>query len=132
MLDEAGFDFSKPDPKLAWEVFKRFVREPVECADDGILFECGVFGSDDSPFTMDFVRQFSYEVDGHYSHMEQLRCGFGCPATSELKNLKKNLWAYDYKTLEEYFAAVENLPEFQIAMSQSKADWTCEVGLEGV
>src|SRR5262249_61893702 len=32
MLLDAGFRFDRPDPALAWEVFKRFVAVPVASA----------------------------------------------------------------------------------------------------
>ncbi len=57
MLTEGGFDWEKPDPELGWQVFKRFVQEPVSCAEEGTLFQIGVYN-----FTgmeqchLDFVR----------------------------------------------------------------------------
>jgi hypothetical protein len=32
LLRDAGLDFERPSPLLAWEVFKRFATEPVESA----------------------------------------------------------------------------------------------------
>lgn len=43
MLTIAGFDKERPDPLLAWRVFKDFAEIPVECAEDGLLFQCGTF-----------------------------------------------------------------------------------------
>lgn len=124
MLSEAGFDFQEPNPRLAWRVFKEFVRRPVECADDGVLFECGVFTfAGDEQFWLDFTRQFSIDVDGEYDHMIQLHCTFMCVPTAELRQLHTNLWAYDFDNLDEYFAAVESLTEFQTAIVQS--NWSC-------
>ncbi len=130
MLASAGFDMSNPDPQVAWNVFKSFVQEPVECADDGVLFQCGASFSKEL-FSLDFVRQFEIEDEnGEYGHMEQLHCEFTCVSNDLLCNLQKNLWASDFDNLNEYFAAVENLSEFQIALSYK--DWKCKVEQEGV
>ena len=119
MLDNAGFNAKAPEPLIAWDVFKSFVRQPVDCADDGVLFECGTFNfTGKSLFYLEFVRQFSFDDDaGEYERMEQLHCTFTCEPTDELLKIQKNLWAYDFETLDEYFLAVESLREFQIATS---------------
>ena len=121
MLYDASFDPLNPTPLLAWETFKSFMRESVDCADDGVLFECGVFSfTGEDLFYLEFVRQFSFNDDaGEYEHMEQLHCTFTCAPTDELVKIQKNLWGYDFESLDEYFSAVENLREFQIATSQT-------------
>ncbi len=127
MLAAAGFDAENPEPSIAWKTFKSFVREPVDCIDDGILFECGVFNfTGKSLFYLEFVRQFSFDDVGEYERMEQLHCTFTCLPTNELLPIQKNLWAYDFETLDEYFVTVENLREFQMAMGQSQ--WKFELG----
>jgi len=127
MLDKAGFDTHDPKSLLVWETFKSFVQEPVDCADDGVLFECGVFNfTGESLFYLEFVRQFSIDdEDGEYERMEQLHCPFTCLPNDELLIIKKNLWAYDFNSLDEYFVAIENLREFQIVILQS--NWKFEV-----
>jgi hypothetical protein len=127
MLVAAGFDGQNPEPSVAWETFKSFVREPFDCADDGVLFECGVFNfTGEDLFYLEFVRQFSFDDDaGEYERMEQLHCTFTRLPTAELFTIQKNLWAYEFASLDEYFAAIENLQEFHIAMSQSQ--WKFEL-----
>jgi hypothetical protein len=132
MLKAEGFDISKPNPQIAWNVFKSFVQKPVECADDAVLFQCGTFSfTGKDLFYLDFVRQFSIDdEDGEYDHMEQLHCEFTCNPNKELNPLEKNLWSYDFKDLNDYFAAVENLSEFQTAINHQ--DWECLVEQEEV
>ena len=130
MLAVAGFDIKDPNPQIAWNVFKLFTQEPVVCADDGVLFQCGLFLSS-GLFYLDFVRQFELEnEDGEYDHMEQLHCEFTCKPNKQLHELGKNLWAYDFESLNEYFAAVENLAEFKTAISQT--GWQCKIRQEEV
>ncbi|QDU96811.1 hypothetical protein Pla8534_46330 [Lignipirellula cremea] len=126
MLSEAGFDFSNPSPMLAWQVFKAFAGQPVKCADDGLLFECGVYEFTGEPlFHFDLCRQFEIEVNGEYDHMEQLHCRLTCKPTEALKSLETNLWAYDFQSMPAFFDAVENLPEFKTAVAHPT--WQCEV-----
>lgn len=126
MLREVGFDMNRPDPLLGWSVFKQFVREPVQVYDDGVLFEVIAVEQDQQEvFSMSFTRQFSHVgADGEYSHMEQLHLGFPSPLTETLRGLETNLWAYDFPTLDAYFAAVEQLPEFQAAIAIPQP-WRC-------
>lgn len=132
MLRDGGFDFANPLPQKAWEVLKRFVREPVNCSEDGVLFECGVYSFTGEPlFNFGFVRQFGIEVDGEYEHMEQLHCLFTCPPTTEAIDLKTNLWLEKYgKDYDAFFAAVEALPQFRKGLEFS--GWQCEVFHEEV
>ena len=126
MLNEAGLDWQKPNPELVWTVFKQFVQEPVECSNDGVLFECGVFGSTGQKrLSFDLTRQFCIDVDEEYHHMIQLRCTFwGVPATETTAALQTHLWAYDFETLADYFAAVEAMKEFQLAVMQKGWSFT--------
>lgn len=113
MLHEAGFSEQRPDALLAWRVFREFAAVPVECADDALLFQCGVYRlTGRERFHFGFVRQFTFEEDGEYDHMEQLDCTILFEPDAELRQLETNLWSYDFDTVEAFFAAVEALPEF--------------------
>jgi hypothetical protein len=131
ILEQAGFDTQRPSPRTAWRVFNDFVREPVACADDGVLFQCGLSRfTGEERFYLDFVRQFSIEVDGEYDHMEQLHCEFTREPTALVRDLDWNQWAYDWPDLERYFAHVESQQEFQLAMAE--AGWTFDLSQEAV
>jgi hypothetical protein len=127
MLTAEGFDISNPNPQIAWDVFKSFVQKPVMCAEAGVLFQCGVFNfAGEELFYLDFVRQFSIDdQDGEYDHMEHLHCEFTTTPNEELRQLKRNLWAFDFHNIADYFTAVEDSSEFQTAMSYQ--DWNCKV-----
>jgi hypothetical protein len=118
MLQQAGVDTELPDPAKTWEVFKAFSSVPVQCADEGFLFECGVYNSQDKPmFHFNYVRQFSIEKHGEYDHLEQLHVDFHFEPTAELQGLKTNKWSSDFKTPEEFFKFVESLQEFRTIMN---------------
>jgi hypothetical protein len=134
ILSKEGFSLDNPEPRIAWTAFKAFALEPVNCADDGVLFECGVSsvwtGKADL-FYFGFVRQFSVDLDGEYDHMEQLHCLFSRSPTDDVSLLNTNLWLeqFDGKHVA-YFAAVEALPEFQRGIFLK--GWKCEIFQEMV
>jgi hypothetical protein len=117
MLRQRGLSEQQTDALLAWRLFKEFARVPVECWDDALLFQCGVYdftGRD--LFHFGFVRQFTFQQDGEYDHMEQLDCSLLFEPDAELQHLKKEMWSYDFGSAEDFFAAVEALPEFDVAL----------------
>lgn len=117
MLHAAGFSEQQPDALLAWRVFQEFAAVPVDCADDALLFQCGVYGNTGHPlFQFGFVRQFTFEEDGEYDHMEQLDCSIHFEPDAELQRLETNLWSYDFDSFRAFFACVEALPEFSAAI----------------
>jgi hypothetical protein len=131
MLTLAGLDFQSPSPSVAWTVFKSFAERPVEGVESGILWQIGCYSfTGEKRCHLDFVRQFSFHVDGEYDHMEQLHLELTCMPTQELLAIERNHWAFDYPSLAEYFADVESFPEFQIALMHSP--WSVTVQQERV
>jgi hypothetical protein len=120
MLSLAGFDLLKPNPTLAWSVFKAFAELPVEDVESGILWQIGCYSfTGEKLCHLGFVRQFSFYVDGEYDHMEQLNLELTCKPTKELLHIQRNRWSFDYPSIAEYFADVENSPEFKTALGHS-------------
>lgn len=119
MLSESDFDINNPSPKLAWEIFKKFANLKVDCADDALLFQCGVYDfTGEDLFHFEFVRQFSFEIDGEYDHMEQLRLTIYFKPNAELKELETNIWSYDFNSIDEYFNHVEKMNHFKILIEK--------------
>lgn len=117
MLYEAGFSGQQPDALLAWRVFQEFAAVPVDCAEDALLFQCGVYNfTGRELFHCGFVRQFTFEEDGEYDHMEQLDCSILFESDAELHQLKTNLWSYDFDSFQAFFSGVEALREFSVAL----------------
>lgn len=122
MLSRAGVAEMQPDALKARETFKQFAKVPVECQDDGLLFEVLPKPDEDS-FTLHFTRQFSFypdddeENDDAEEAMYQLNCEFTYPLDGQLRGLTKSVWAYYFEDYREaFFQAVEALPEFRIPM----------------
>lgn len=118
MLNKAGFSFAKPDPYLAWNVFKDFSKVKFECSDDALLFQCGVYNSDnEKSFQWGFVRQFSFNKRGDYDHMEQMDFSVYFNPDAELEKVETNLWTYDCTSWEDFFQNVEQMNEFIVPHS---------------
>ena len=120
-----------PHPKEVWAAYKEFARLKVACAEDLLLFQCGVFDfTGVRKFHFDFVRQFTVEVDGEYGHMEQLHCEFTCDADPDLDQCSATLWESDFSTRDEFLGAEEVSSEFLRGMSV--AGWQLELFQETV
>lgn len=113
-------DVNADDVMNVWNTFKSFAKVDVDCAESSLLFQCGVYNFTGTElFYFDFVRQFILEVDGEYSHMEQLHCEFIYTQVEVLRSLKKSLWTYDTENnLELFFDKVEALNEFSIPIQE--------------
>lgn len=93
----------------------------MELADGtGLLFQVGTYAFEDSPlFHIDYVLQIeSVAADGEHEGFEQLHCELTCPPTPQLHGVVTDLWSFAYPTLDDYYAAVEAFPEFEIAVRQ--------------
>lgn len=131
MLAAAGFSFEAPDPKLGWNVFKRFCAVAVHDVEDGVLWQIGCYDfTGEMRCHLDFVRQFSFDEDGEYDHMEQLHLEFTSQPTAVLRSLERNAWAFDHASLDAFFVAVESLPEFRTALDHT--EWLVNVRQEQV
>jgi hypothetical protein len=103
---------------IAWAAFKDYGREVFGPESMGLLFQVGVFDFSGQPlFYFDPVCQFEMTDDeGEHDHYEQLHCELTCPPTEMLSKTDTNLWSFNYPTADAFFAAVEALPEFQVAI----------------
>ncbi|MFS1514516.1 hypothetical protein VQL36_19110 [Chengkuizengella sp. SCS-71B] len=119
MLQEANVRFEEPDCVQIWEVFKKFSDIKVNCSDDAMLFQSGVYDfTGEDLFSLGYVRQFIFEVDGEYDHMEQLEITIYFRPNQELEQFEANLWTNDCNSKKEFFHLVENMKEFQIPIEK--------------
>lgn len=132
MLNEADFDLRKPNPPIALGVLRRFATVQFDCADDAFLFQCGVYdftGRDE--YQLDFVRQFSFEENGEYDRMEQLRCTIYFEPDPELRALESNLWSYDCASVSEFFEQASKMPGYTTAV-EGRVPTRAEIAQEQV
>jgi len=120
MMAEVGLDSTQLEPQQAWEVFKRFAARPVECASDGLLFQCGVYDFTGKPmFHFDFVRQFTIEKRGDCDHIEQLHIEFLFEPTQQVRDMRFNKWSFDFQSLDEFFRFIEAHQEFRATIESA-------------
>lgn len=119
MLNRRGFNLGYPDPKIAWDAFKEFSKTKIECTDEALLFQCGIYNfTGKNLFHWGFVRQFSFDdEDGDYDHMEQLDLVIYYKPALELGKLEINLWSNKFNTWDEFFTAIEELEAFKVPIS---------------
>src|SRR5258706_16338912 len=72
MLASDSFSMENADPLRAWEGFKQFVREPVECADDTVSVHVGrVRQADAEQAVLRLSRRFEInDEEKFYDHLE--------------------------------------------------------------
>ncbi|MCI0461496.1 MAG: hypothetical protein L0Z62_31480 [Gemmataceae bacterium] len=133
LLRDSGFNFAHPNPALAWEVFKQFSAEPVECDDDYLFFEAadgdkkhgwgGYF---------DFVREYRMPLPGDdaATWYEQLTAHFTNELPDELRIQPVSLHSPHFPDRDSFFRAVEQLPAFRKGLAFPR--WAFEVRLDGV
>ena len=116
-LNDAQFDHQRPDLTLALQVFRTFASQQFDCAEDAFLFQCGVYDfTGKREYQVDLVRQFVFEEDGEYDHMEQLHCTIYFAPTPELNGLEAELWSYDFPSPSEFFDHVSTMPGYLAAI----------------
>src|SRR5688500_8667660 len=133
MLIDAGLRFDRPDPALAWEVFKRFVLVPVESAGgpacEEVWFEaCEGRPEEGWPGYFDFVRQFLQDTEGGAEFHEQITAHFSCAPSAWVGISAGGSVGVDLAGLPESFAAVESSPAFKAGLGF--AGWSFEVRVD--
>ena len=121
-LLEAGFDFNRPDPALAWAVFKGFAAEPVECHDSYLFWEAA---SD----YFDFVREFRHYTESDAVWHEQLTIHFTCSPPDSLGVQQVTVFSRDYPNYEAFFKAVDGRPEFLKGLAFGR--WSVDLRVDG-
>jgi len=104
----------------AWAAFKDYGREVFGPENVGLLFQVGTYDfTGQLLFYFDPVCQFEkVDDEGEHDHYEQLHCELTCTPNPTLNGTSANLWSFDYATADDFFAAVEAMPEFQVAIQQ--------------
>lgn len=122
-LLDGGFDFEKPDPALAWAVFKGFAAEPVECHDTYLFWEA-------ANDYFDIVREFRHHTENDAVWHEQLTIHFTCSPPESLGIQPVAVFSRDYPNYEEFFKAVEGRPEFLKGLAFGR--WSVDLRIDGV
>jgi hypothetical protein len=122
LFAEAGLAPDLLQPWLAWKVFKRFLREPVEGAACDALVQMGAYIDAEGPrIHLYLVRQFSDELAHDFPESDRqlahLVCDLVFPAASPREMRFRELWSQDYRSHSAFIDAVEGDPAFQSLMN---------------
>lgn len=121
LLSARGIGGSFCSPAAAWDAFKEFGREHFGSAGVALLFQAGDYGLDEPQFVCDPVCQFEVlDDEGEHDHFEQTHLEMSCDLSSALRGQFAELWSFGFSDPDEYFAAVESMPEFQLAMEPTR------------
>jgi hypothetical protein len=121
-LQDAGFDFDRPDPVLAWTVFKGHASDPVECHDSYLFWEA----ADDY---FDFVREFQHYTDNDVVWYEQLTIHFTRASDPGASIRPVVVFSRDHVDYDAFFHAVEGRPE--VAKGIAFRGWLAELRVDG-
>jgi hypothetical protein len=129
LLTADGFDAARPDPGVAWAVFKRFAAEPVDVQTTELWFEA----SDGDPARQfpayfDFVRMFLHYPDDGAEWREQITAHFTAPPAVRLGLRQETVHAADVTDLAAWFASVEASPAFRAGMGFREWSFEARVG----
>ena len=136
MLKEAGVDYARPNAHQVWSIFKTFGR--IEAGvqakqDDALLFQCDLANTTKTSrvLCLVFCRRFTGSVVDDDYNTEQVGCMLSFESEEALRKLEANrqpvdllsLWSFDFASLDAFYAGVEDLPEFELAMSRQEPVW---------
>ena len=122
-LRSAGVQYARADAGVVLRVFKAFAGASVVGAEDGILYEIGIYAFVlPETFQLALVRQFAFTTDSDDDYMEQLRCTLHYAPDDDFSNLGRfSTWAEQYPTLADFFLAVESRPEWDVLRRKGPA-----------
>lgn len=131
-LLEVRFDFTHPNPLVAWAAFKRFATEPVESAGGRECEELWFEANDGDPANafpgyFDFVRQFLQDTERGAEYHEQITAHFTCEPKVQL-GFGETLLAANLANLPAFFNAVEESEAFRRGLVFS--GWAFEVRVD--
>lgn len=114
-LKENGFDWKNPDLRTGWETFKQICSQKFDCADEGLMFETGVYDfTGEELYYLFLMREFTQEVEGEFDYMEQLHLEFSYPSDEQLQEQEERIHSSEFdEEFEKFFEAVEQSSIFR-------------------
>jgi hypothetical protein len=125
LIDDAGTSREKPSLQAVWEAFARFCREPVDCDEERLFFECDLSNVQPDSFYVHFARTcYGREPKGHvWSH--EVICDFLFALDEELEEFSHTVEAEEISATadssddrERFLEEVQSQPALWQALSQ--------------
>jgi hypothetical protein len=123
LLADAGFDFGRPDPRVAWTCFKAFASVPIlGVTAHTVGFECIQYDDRDDVVWLSFLRDVGGpdETDVRW----QVGCAFSRIAPPHLRGASAaNWWWPEHGTLDAWARDVERMAAFRDCVSLDGWKW---------
>ena len=126
LIENKGKD---PIPLDVWEVFKVFSLTEVVSKDDFLMVQVGDSDVMEDSY-LDFCRELSFSDDEGDSWRKQLHAEFKCQLPAKLGFDAVDCLSDEFSNLNDFFNAVEFMPEFQAALTFQ--GWAFELYFEDV
>lgn len=127
-LEALGARVLGEDADLAegWRVFRRFVAEPVRCAEDRILVYVGALPKDASTYAVRLARVFEVnDDDKYYDHTEGVMLTFATPADAAWDTAPLSRMSASPRDWGALLDGVERDPAFVAALA--RGPWRCTI-----
>ena len=110
-----------------WRVFRRFVAEPVKCAEDRIVVYVGTLPKDASTYAVRLGRVFEVNDDDKYDdHTEGVMLAFTTPADAARDTERLSRMSASPDDWGALLDGVERDPAFVAALA--RGPWRCTIG----
>jgi hypothetical protein len=120
-LEDAGFDFGRPDPRLAWVAFQHFaVRTLPGLFTVTAGYFCEHFPDRDDGLWLGFMRRLEEPSGSGWS----VGCLFSVDVPQDLWGVNERHWWWEeHGKLEEWRATVEGMRVFERCLTLSGWRW---------
>ncbi len=120
-LQRTGFDFDRPDPRLAWAAFQRFAMRPLPgLVTVTVGYTSEHFSDQDDKLWLGFMRRLEEPSGSGWS----CGCLFSVTVPQDLKGVNESYWWWaEHGTLEEWKATVEGMRAFRKCLSLGGWCW---------
>ena len=120
-LQEAGFDFDRPAPRLAWAAFQRFAVRPLPgLVTVTVGYFCEHCDDRDDNLWLGFMRRLEESSGSGWS----CGCLLSIAVPPDLMGVHEAFWWWqEHGTLEEWRATVVGMRSFQRCLTMSGWRW---------
>jgi hypothetical protein len=120
-LQDTGFDFGRPEPRLAWAAFQRFVVQPLPgLVTVSVGYFSEHFSDRDGDLWLGFMRRLEEPSGSGWS----CGCLFRVAVPQDLWGVSEaNWWWGEHGTLDEWRATADGMRVFQRCLTLSGWRW---------
>lgn len=116
MLKQDGLNFSKPDLKICWEVFKKFNNINEVYSEDKLLFECGICNFEcEELFYLEFAKIYKCSTN-EKTTSKKISIRIYYAPKKELNCLQTKIYSDSFNCLNEFYENIQKTREFTVPL----------------